>query len=333
VPELRKDPLTGQWVIVGTERPRRPEDFRAVLEPPAPGPCALCEGNERETPPELLAYRPSGDGGPDAPGWRVRVVPNRFPALRVEGDLERRGHGLYDLMNGVGAHELIVESPRHDDDLATLPLVAVEDVVHAYQERMLDLRRDTRFRSVVVFKTADRGLGPLLDHPHSQLLATPTLPVELATELAQARTYHDYRERCLFCDILHQETEEAERLIVESEHVVAFVPFAARLPFETWIVPRRHAAGYEHLRAGERRDLARTLRTVLARLRSTLGGAPTSLVLHSAPFAESEAPYFHWHVEIAPRVVVPGVLATGSGFPANPLPSEDAARFLRAVEP
>jgi UDPglucose--hexose-1-phosphate uridylyltransferase len=332
VPELRKDPVTGQWVIIGTERPRRPEDFRAVVEPRQDGAsCAFCEGNERETPPEVLAYRPSGDGAPNTPGWRVRVVPNQFPALRVEGDLEPRGHGLYDLMNGVGAHELVVESPRHEQSLATLPLVAVEDVVHAYQERMLDLRRDARFRAVVVFKSADRGIGPSLGHPYSQLLATPTLPLDLMAELTQARTYYDYRERCLFCDILHQETAEGDRIVAESEHVLAFVPFAARTPFATWLAPRRHAAGYEHVRAGERRDLARTLRAVLARLRRLLGGAPFSLVLHSAPFAESDAPYFHWHVEIAPRVVVPGVLAAGSAFPVNPLPPEDAARFLRAV--
>jgi len=332
MPELRKDPLTGQWVIIGTERPRRPEDFRAIHEARQVGACMLCEGHESETPPELLAYRPSGDGTPNRQGWRVRVVPNKFPALRVEGDLDRRGHGLYDLMNGVGAHELVIESPKHDETLATLSLAAIEDVVHAYQERMLDLRRDTRFRSVVIFKTAGRGIGPTLEHPHSQLLATPTLPTDLAQELVQARTYHEYRERCVFCDILNQETEEGRRIVAESEHVVAFAPFAARAPFETWLMPRRHTAGYEQVKAVERRDLARTLRSVLHRLHALLEGAPFGLVVHSAPFAESEAPYFHWHIEIAPRVVVPGVLAAGSGFPMNPLPPEDAARFLRRDE-
>jgi len=174
MPELRKDPVTGQWVIIRTERPHRPEDFRPPAPPPpTPAPCALCEGHEQATPPELLAYRAGGDGRANGPGWRVRVVPNKFPTLRVEGELERRGHGLYDLMNGVGAHELVVESPRHDDTLRDLPLAALEDVAHAFQERIIDLRRDTRFRSVVVFKPSrhlpdavaaemDQNLKPLV---------------------------------------------------------------------------------------------------------------------------------------------------------------------------
>src|SRR5262245_48968938 len=198
MPELRKDPVTGQWVIIRTERPHRPEDFRPLATAPATAaPCALCEGHEQATPPELLAYRTGGEGQPNGPGWRVRVVPNRFPTLRVEGELERRGHGLYDLMNGVGAHELVVESPRQPDTLRTLAPNALEDVAHAYQERIIDLRRDTRFRSVVVFKPS-RSMGAL-SHPHSQLLATPTVPADLRVELSNARTYVDYRERCLFC--------------------------------------------------------------------------------------------------------------------------------------
>src|SRR5258705_6611277 len=134
MPELRKDPVTGQWVIIRTERPHGPEDFRPEPWERSAGPCPLCGGHEHETPPELLAYRTGGDGKPNGPGWRVRVVPNRFPTLRVEGELQRRGHGLYDMMNGVGAHEIVVESARHEDTLATVPLVTLENVVHAYQE-------------------------------------------------------------------------------------------------------------------------------------------------------------------------------------------------------
>lgn len=331
MPELRKDPVTGDWVIVRTERPHRPEDFRPPPVPLQPGPCVLCEGREAETPPELLAYRAGGDGRRGAPGWRVRVIASRFPTLRVEGDLERRGSGLYDLMNGVGAHELVIESPRHDDVLATLPLVAVEDVVHAFQERMLDLRRDTRFRSVVAFKQPRTAAGPRHDHPHSQLLATPTVPPDLGRELVHARSYFDYRERCLFCDILQQETDERLRVVVESDHMVAVVPFAARTPFESWILPRRHLAGFEHVGAAERRDLARVLKVVLQRTHALLAGAPVGFVLHSAPFGEGDAPWFHWHLEITPAVGAPGFRPDGSGFPVNPLPPEDAAQFLRTA--
>jgi len=328
MPELRKDPVTGQWVIIRTERPHGPEDFRPLPAAHEPGPCVLCEDHEHETPPELLAY---SDGKPNGPGWRVRVVPNRFPTLRVEGELERRGHGLYDLMNGVGAHEIVVESARHDDVLAGLPFAALEHVVHAFQERMLDLRRDTRFKSVVVFKALRGAPGPALGHSHSQILATPTVAPDLAGELVHARSYFEYRERCLFCDILQQEADQGSRIVVESEHMVALVPFAARTPFEIWILPRRHLPGYEHVTAAERRDLARTLSAVLQRVQALLAGAPVRFVLHSAPFGEHDHSYFHWHLEITPAVSVPGFHPEGSGFPVNPLLPEDAARFLRGT--
>lgn len=332
MPELRKDPVTAQWVIIRTERPYRPEDFRPVVaaEPP-PGPCVLCSGHEQETPAELLAYRAASDGRANGPGWSVRVVPSKFPTLRIEGDLERRGHGLYDLMNGIGAHELIVESPRHDDTLATLSVAALEHVVHAFQERILDLRRDTRLRSVVVFRPGRRASLPGLGHPHSELLATPSVAPDLSHELHHARSYFEYRERCLFCDILQQEADEGRRLVVSSEHTVALVPFAARSPFEVWFVPRRHLAGFESVMAQERRDLARTMRSVLQRLRTLFPAVPIAFVLHSAPFGEGEVPYFHWHLEMTPLVAVPGFLGDRGGFPVNPLPPEDAATFLRSA--
>lgn len=326
MPELRKDPVIGRWVIIGTTRVRRPADFRVVKPLRRGGPCLFCAGHELETPPELLAYR-SGTAT-DGP-WRVRVVPNKFPALRVEGHLERRGHGLYDLMNGIGAHEVVIESPRHDDSLATLSADQIEDVLRAYRERILDLKRDQRFRSIVVFKSHGVDAGLHLEHPHSQLLATPIPPQSLSDELHHARSYHDYRERCLFCDILHQETGEKSRLVVETENVLAFAPFAARFPFETWILPRRHAPAFEHIGAAELRDLATVVGTVLRRLDRVLGDPPYNLALHSAPFSESESPYFHWHVEITPRVTPVAGFEWGSGFHVNPMPPEDAARFLR----
>lgn len=322
MPELRKDPVAGQWVIIGTERPRRPEDFRPLRPPSLPGPCVLCPGHERAVPPAVLTYR-THEGASDA-GWRVRVVPSKFPALRVEGDLERRGHGLYDLMNGVGAHELVVESPRHDDTLATLSLAALEDVLHAWQERMIDLRRDPRIRAVVVYRTPS-------DHPCSQVLGTPTPPPDLQRELAHARSYHEYRERCLLCDILQQEADERHRLVAEFEHVLAFVPFAARTPFETWLLPRRHQPAYEQMTGHERRDLARALRIVVRRLDMLVPGIPIAFVLHSAA-AEESASFFHWHLELTPQLTMVGVETGVSGFALNPLLPEDAARHLRTPE-
>jgi len=331
MPELRKDPVTGRWVIIGTERPRRPEDFQPVLAPRSVGPCVLCEGREAETPPELYAQRAT-DGRPNGPAWRVRVVPNKFPTLRVEGEIERRGHGVYDLMNGVGAHELVIESPRHDDTFASLPVSALEEILHSYQERMLDLRRDVRFRSIVVFKNAGTAPAVALDHPHTHVLATPAVPPDIAAELVQARNYFDYRDRCLFCDILQQETDEDSRVALALDQIVGLVPFAARSPFETWLLPRRHQAGFEHVTALERRDLARALKTLAQRIERLLPGAPIAFVLHSAPVGDEHAASYHWHVEVTPAAAVSGFQPDGSGFAVNPLPPEDAARFLRDEE-
>jgi UDPglucose--hexose-1-phosphate uridylyltransferase len=328
MPELRKDPTVGRWVIIATERVRRPRDFARVPERRRGGPCAFCAGHEHETPPEILAYRSPG-GARDTPGWRVRVVPNKFPALRIEGDLERRGEGVYDLMNGVGAHEVIVESPDHDRGLGALPPPAVEDVLRAYRDRILDLKRDGRFRSVLVFENHGAAAGATLEHPHSQLIATPIVPLTVADELHNARAYHDYRERCLFCDMLHQEIEGRARLVVEGEHVVAFAPFAARFPFETWILPRRHAAAFEAIEAAELSDLAVVLQGVLARLDAAIDDPPYNLLLHSAPFGGESSPSYHWHAEIVPTLTSVAGFEWGSGFHINPMPPEDAARQLR----
>jgi UDPglucose--hexose-1-phosphate uridylyltransferase len=328
MPELRKDPVVGRWVIIATERVRRPSAFTVLHYPRKGGPCAFCAGREDETPPEILAYRDES-GERDGVGWRVRVVPNKFPALRIEGDLERRGLGIYDLMNGVGAHEVIIESPDHDRDLSALPTSAVAEVLHAYRERIADLKRDDRFRSVLVFKNHGVEAGASLEHPHSQLIATPVVPLVVADELHFARSYHGYRERCLFCDILTQEIEGRARIVAEGTRVVAFAPFAARVPFETWIIPRRHAAAFEQGDDALLADCADILRTVLRKLDRALSDPPFNLLLHSAPFGASDNPSYHWHFEIMPKLTGMAGFELGSGFHINPVPPEDAARMLR----
>ena len=315
-------------MVVATERVRRPADFAVPHGPRRDASCLFCGGHEDETPPELLAYRDAADAPPNSPGWRVRVVPNRFPALRVEGDLDRRGEGLYDLMNGVGADEVLVESADHHVKLADLTPAAVEDVVRALHDRLVALKRDARLRAALLFKRHAADAPGRLGHPHAQLLATPIVPPEVLEELDRARAYYDYRERCLFCDILRQELEQRTRLVVDSEHVLALAPFAARFPFETWLFPRRHAAGFERADEAEQRDLAGVLRAVLRRLDRAIGDPPFTLVMHSAPFREGESPSYHWHVEIMPTLSHAETAWRG-GLAVNPVPPEDAARFLR----
>jgi UDPglucose--hexose-1-phosphate uridylyltransferase len=330
MPELRKDPVVGRWVIIATERVRRPSDFHDRPDPRSGGPCTFCRGRERETPPEILAYR---NGGPaNGPDWRVRVVPNKFPALRIEGLLERRGRGIYDLMTGIGAHEVIIDSPDHDRDFEDLPATTIAEVLAAYRDRMVDLKRDERFRYAIVFKNHGAAAGATLEHPHSQLVATPVVPVTVTDELQNARAYHGYKERCLFCDILRQELEDRSRIVFEGDHTVAFSPFAARFPFETWILPRRHAAAFERAGVAELADLATVLGTVLRKIGRAMKRPSYNFWLHSAPFDAGESPFYHWHVEVVPRLSRGAGLEWGGGMHINPMPPEDAARFLRDAD-
>ena len=329
MPELRKDPVLGRWVIIDTQRVRRPGDYHTPRPARRPAPCPLCEGHEHETPPEVMAYRNGPDALPDTPGWRVRVVPSKFPALRAAGELERRGHGLYDVVSGHGVHEIIVESPNHDVSLAALPVEAVEEVLRAYRDRIAALKRDPRFRAVAVFRTHGAETGAHMAHPHSQLLATPILPETVGEELLNARAYHDYRERCLFCDIAQQEADESTRVVLASERIIAFTPFASRVPFETWILPRRHAPAFERAPGEEIGELAQVLRRLLRRLDRTLHDPPFHLALHTAPFADADSSYYHWHLELLPRLAPRTTMDMASGLPVNPVPPEDAARFLR----
>ena len=246
MPELRRDPIHGRWVIISTERGRRPSDFVTEERRPIGGFCPLCEGNEDKTPPEVLAFRDNGTP-PNTPGWTLRVVPNKFPALRIEGELNREGEGIYDKMNGLGAHEVVIETPQHDETLATLPLKAVKNVLWAYRERIIDLRRDQRLRYVLVFKNHGVAAGASLEHSHSQIIALPIVPKRVSEEIEGAKNYFNYKDRCVFCDIIRQELQQKSRIINENQDFLSVAPFASRFPFETWILPKIHHPSFEHM--------------------------------------------------------------------------------------
>lgn len=328
MPELRKDPVMGRWVIIATERARRPSDFPARSDKRKGPPCAFCGGHEEETPPEVLSYRPDGSP-PNSPGWQVRVVPNKFPALRIEGEPERRGVGLYDMMNGVGAHEVIVETPNHELAMADLDDEALARVVWAYRERIADLKKDRRFRYVLIFKNHGAEAGASLEHSHSQLIALPIVPLNVVDELHGAREYFEYRERCVFCDIVRQAAEDPSRVVAEDRDFITLVPFASRFPFEMWVLPKRHAAAFEEVDESERASFARNLGGALRRLRRTVNDPPFNYTIHSAPLGQPEGGYYHWHLEILPKLTRVAGFEWGSGFYINPVPPEDAARFLR----
>lgn len=327
--EIRRDPILGRWVIIASERSNRPTDFTVNREQPAGGVCPFCYGSESHTPPEILAFRPPTSVA-DAPGWSVRVVPNKYPALRIEGDLGRRAMGMYDMMNAIGAHEVVIESPQHQVQLADMPPDQVTRVLDAYLQRLQDLKRDRRFRYVLIFKNQGSEAGATLEHAHTQIIATPVVPKRVSEEIDGARKHFDLHERCVFCDIVAQETSAGTRIVVQNDSFVALEPFAARFPYETWILPRVHAPRFEALTGADLAPLSDILRATLRRLDLTLERAPFNYVLHTAPSNGHDVEeYYHWHLEIMPKLTKVAGFEWGSDFYINPTPPEEAAAALR----
>jgi UDPglucose--hexose-1-phosphate uridylyltransferase len=328
LPELRKDPIIGRWVIISAERGKRPSSFYADEKVSVGGFCPLCPGNEDKTPPEVFAYR-SSDSLPDTPGWSLRVVSNKFPALRIEGELDRRGEGIYDKMNGVGAHEVIIECPDHDKTLSSVSVSHFEKVLLTYRNRIKELCKDKRFRYIAIFRNQGEVAGASLAHPHSQIIALPVVPKRLKEELKGAREYFDYKERCIYCDIVRQEREQGIRVINENRSFLSIAPFASRFPFETWILPQRHNSSFEESPEEHYASLAEIFSDALKKLDRVLGNPPYNFILHTSPAGERVNDYYHWHFEIIPRLTRIAGFEWGSGFYINPTTPEDAAKFMR----
>jgi len=332
--ELRKDPITDRWVIVSTERGKRPSDFAPVPPPGKVALCPFCYGYEGKTPPEIFCIREPGTA-PNTKGWHVRVVPNKFPALRVEGTLEREGIGMFDKMSGIGAHEVIIEHPTHEKRFWDYTVTEIERIIEAYIQRSTDLKKDFRLRHLLIFKNEGDQAGASLAHSHSQLIATPVVPKRVREELDGVARYYAYKERCVFCDILREERRFGERVVFENDHFTAFCPFASRFPFETWIVPRIHRAEFASLESREKNPLAEALRTTVRKLNEALNGPQYNWILHSAPSKSDGRDRwedYHWHIEIIPRLTKIAGFEWGTGFYINPTPPEDAARYLSEEE-
>ncbi len=340
--ELRFDPIRNRWVIVVPERARRPNDYLIdggwkagdgdVLA------CPFCEGNEAKTPPEIMAVRATGTA-PDSPGWRVRVVANKFPALRIEDDAIRYGVGMFDVVSGAGAHEVIIETPNHTLSLADLPDESVKDVLMVYRNRIRDLCRDSRLRYILVFKNHRHEAGASLSHTHSQLIATPMVPPAVKVELKVCRDHYLTRERCFICDMLKQETRMGERLIYESNDFVVWSPFASSFPFEMWILPKDHLHDFSQLTDEALATTAPVIKNALKAMKTLLNDPPYNFVLHTAPPPFNRPGYpdhwnsiasdYHWHLEIIPRLTRIAGFEWGAGLYINPTPPEVAAEYLR----
>lgn len=337
MPELRKDPITGRWVIIATERGKRPMDFPPAPPDPEGAGCPFCPGQESKTPPEIFAFRDPHSHA-NGPGWQVRVIPNKFPALRIEGELDKEGEGIFDKMNGIGAHEVIVETPEHNTPLDQLSNEHIAKVFEAYKLRMQDLLRDTRFRYILIFKNHGRSAGASLSHSHAQLIATPVTPNRVKEELEGAKNYFDYKDRSVFEDILRQELKDGERLVYENAGFVSYCPFASRFPFEMCIQPRKSSPDFHKITPIEMIALADCIKVTLIKLAKALNRPQYNFILHTAPARHPRRGYwdtidqdFCWHIEIMPRLTQVAGFEWGSGFYINPTIPEEAAKYLREM--
>ncbi|PWB81074.1 MAG: galactose-1-phosphate uridylyltransferase [Candidatus Methylomirabilota bacterium] len=326
--ELRRDPVTNRWVVIDPERPDREAALKveAWPPPPLPGPCPLCPGNESMTPPEIIAF-----GEPtrqrNQAGWWVRVTPDLQPLCRIEGDFDRRPEGPFDVMNALGAHEIVIESPEHQSTWADFPEQQLERVLRMYRMRSLDLRLDERFRSLIIMKN-HADAASILSHPHSHVLALPFVPFGIEEELRGCREFYARKERCAFCDIILHERVSRVRRVAETDHFVVLAPFASRFPFETWLLPIRHASDFGKLGDKELVDLAWLVKRMMQMLGKVLGNPSCTIVLHSAPFDEPHTHDYHWHFEIIPKTAPVAAFGLGERLFVNPIPPEKAAALM-----
>ncbi len=328
--ELRRDPIIGRWNIIDTDQPAGPDVFEVEDHTPTATKCPFCFGNEGMTPPEIYVIRPPTTT-PNSSGWNLRVVSNKFPALKIEGDLGRRGLGVFDLCNGVGAHEVIIETPDHHRQMTDLSVDELAAVIKAFKVRSLDLRGDRRLKYTLIFKNFGLSAGASLEHTHSQLIALPIVPKRVQEELKGAGRYFEFRERCSYCDMLYQELQEDERVVCENRSFVAYCPFVSSFPFEIWILPKEHRGDFAQIGPEAITDFARILKETLTRMRVALSDPSYNFIIHTAPIEVREREEYHWHLELIPKLTKIAGFEWGTGFYINPTPPEAAAKVLRDV--
>jgi UDPglucose--hexose-1-phosphate uridylyltransferase len=332
VPQLRQDPTTKEWVIIATERSKRPHDFKkakpSIEKPSYKEDCPFCPGNEHLTPHETLAYRKGGS--PDGKGWWVRVIPNKFPALTPEGSLERKEEkGFFRLMDGVGVHEVIIGSPIHNQLFPLMDEFQVSEVLLAYRERYLALREDPRIKLIIIFKNHGQAAGTSLEHTHSQVVGTAVVPSNIRTKLQTAARHYDDHGVCVYCEMIQEELTFEKRIVMDTDRFVVLHPFASRSPFETWILPKEHHASFGSISMDDSKKFAQVLKTTLFKIHSKLSDPDYNYVIHTAPVKDEAEDYYHWHLQIIPRLATTAGFEMGSGMYINVSLPEETAQFMR----
>ena len=331
MPELRQNFATKEWVVIATERAKRPEQMvqhreHKLLSAFVPN-CPFCPGNEGQTPPEILRIPAAADAA-----WHVRVVPNKFSALSRDVQPTRTVHRSRRTVNGFGFHDVIIETPDHSKVLALMPDSYVAEILRVYKTRYDELSLDPRIAHITIFKNHGPDAGTSLEHPHSQLVATPVISLQVRERFQHALRHYDDFGECMFCQMIEEELEEQARVVMVSEHFVALELFASPAPFCTHVYPRRHMASFGDVSAAEIMDLARMLRTVLAKLYHGLSNPDFNFTIRSAPAENVGVKYFHWYVSVIPRLTRVAGFELGSGMFINTVLPEAAAEFLRKVD-
>jgi len=330
MPELRQNMLTDEWVIIASERAKRPEDFKTkeAARPPLPefsAQCPFCPGNEAHTPPAELTIERNGK-------WAVRVVPNKFAALQKDVPFQSKRVGHFLKATGYGIAEVIVETPQHNLTLATLDGGSVENVVKAYKLRLQSAAKQKHICFVNIFQNHGVRAGTSLEHPHSQLIATPVIPPHVRNPIEQAVRYYDAHGRCIYCVMLAEEIRRHERVITETDHFVCYAPYASRTPFEVRIMPRRHVASFADIEDREISDFASLLKNILARIYNGLNNPDYNFIIRSSPVGDENAKYFHWYLVIIPKLTTPAGFEIGTGIYINVTYPEQCAEFLKDVK-
>ncbi len=336
--ELRQDPTTKDWVIIATERGRRPDDFAQTHTghvgrehlPARSRTCPFCPGNEAETPPTILQYPHQPNGKSGSGNWQVRVTANKFAALVPEGSTHRTlEHGMFRRMDGVGHHEVVIETPLHNRPLALMNDSEVRLVLQAYRDRYQALRQDPRVKLIIIFENHGPTAGTSLEHPHSQIVATPIAPGHVRRRLEVAQRHYDDTGQCLYQEVVETERKAGDRVVDETEHFVVFHPFASRSPFETWIAPKRPCGSFVQVTEQELGGLAPILRHTMLQLHTGLNDPDYNLILSTVPVEDEEKPYYMWHMQIFPRLTTVAGFELGSGIYINTALPEQTADFIR----
>jgi UDPglucose--hexose-1-phosphate uridylyltransferase len=347
MPEIRKDPVFGRWVIIASERRLRPNDFTGLAEPGNVNSCPFCPGHEKETPPSIYVLRRGRTSGAKGGrkilkrpgknqsrasygGWRLRVVRNKYPALVNLGRAAKISDGIYDHMDGIGLHEVVIETPFHDRQMEEMSVCEITDIVKTFILRVKAIKKDPKIKYVMIFKNFGRDAGASLAHPHSQIIAMPMTPIRVDQEIAGAEAYRAEKGRCVFCDILRQESVCGKRVVGENADFLAVTPYASRFSFETWILPKKHGSHFEDIPLALTGGLAEILKATILKLRAWMKNMSYNLIVHTMPVQAAPAAHYHWHIEIMPKLGRLAGFEWGTGFYINTVSPEDAAEIMNS---